>query len=232
MGNNAPISLGCWQPLSPHEVATLLAPQPAPWWIAGGWALDLFLGGQTRAHDDIDVQILRRDQRRIRAALGDWDVQGALPPPRPDHWPFEEWRRDEDLDPAIHDVWCRPRRDAPWAVQLMVGESEGDEWIYHRAPRIRRALGAVGRRTDAGIPYLVPEIQLLYKAKAPRPKDEADFARVAPYLDDDSRHWLRDVLASVYPAHGWGAALECVLTPHFGGRPAPAKCSARFWGNG
>jgi hypothetical protein len=207
MGDREPISLGCWKPLSPHEVAALLAPQPALWWIAGGWALDLFLGGQTRAHDDIDVQILRRDQRCVRAALGDWDVQGALPPPRPDHWPFEEWRHDEDLAPASHDIWCRPHRAAPWAVQLMVGESEGDEWLFRRDPRIRRALGAVGCRTDAGIPYLAPEIQLLYKAKAPRPKDEADFVRVAPHLDDDRRHWLRDTLALLYPGHRWGAAL-------------------------
>jgi len=207
MGNGALLSLGCWQPLSPHEVAALLAPQLAPWWIVGGWALDLFLGDQTRAHDDIDVQILRRDQRCVRAALRDWDVQGALPLPRPDHWPFKEWRRDEDLDPAVHDIWCRPRRDAPWAVQLMVGESEGDAWIFRRDPRIRRALSAIGCRTDAGIPYLAPEVQLLYKATDPRPKDEADFARVALHLDDDSRHWLRDALALVYPGHGWGAAL-------------------------
>jgi len=207
MGDGPPNAWGRWQPLSPPAAAALLAAQPAPWWIADGWALDLFLGGQTRAHDDLDVQILRRDQRRIRAALGAWDVQGALPPPRPEHWPFVEWRRDAELDPAIHDVWCRPHSGAPWALQLMVGESDGDAWVYRRDSRIRRTLGTIGRRTEAGLPYLAPEIQLLYKAKAPRAKDEADFARVAPHLDATARHWLRAALAVAYPGHAWGAAL-------------------------
>jgi len=202
-----PLSLGRWQPLRPHEIAALFTPRDVPWWIAGGWALDLFLGDQTRAHDDIDVQILRRDQGSIRAALQGWDVQGALPSPRPARWPFTEWRLDEVLDPAIHDVWCRPRGGAPWAVQLMIGESDGDDWIFRRDARVRRALGAIGRRTDAGIPYLAPEIQLLYKATDPRPKDEADFTRVAPRLDGDSRHWLRTALALSYPGHKWEVEL-------------------------
>jgi hypothetical protein len=42
-------------------VAALLAGIDSPWWIAGGWALDLFIGDQTRAHEDLDVGILRRD---------------------------------------------------------------------------------------------------------------------------------------------------------------------------
>ena len=29
------------------------------WWVAGGWALDLFLGRMTRPHHDVDVAILR-----------------------------------------------------------------------------------------------------------------------------------------------------------------------------
>ena len=54
---------GLWQPWQPKEVARFFSTLTVPWWIAGGWALDLFLGEQTRDHEDIDVQILRRDQQ-------------------------------------------------------------------------------------------------------------------------------------------------------------------------
>jgi Aminoglycoside-2''-adenylyltransferase len=34
-----------------------------PWFVVGGWALDLFLGRETRSHKDIDIAIFREDQR-------------------------------------------------------------------------------------------------------------------------------------------------------------------------
>ena len=46
-----------WQPLSVQETVDLLYSLPVPWWIAGGWAIDLYLGRQTRPHEDIDVLI-------------------------------------------------------------------------------------------------------------------------------------------------------------------------------
>jgi len=54
-----------------------------------------------------------------------------------------------------------------------------------------------------GIPYLTPEIQLFYKARGLRPKDETDFAAVLPVLTEAQRHWLADALARVYGEHPW-----------------------------
>jgi Aminoglycoside-2''-adenylyltransferase len=50
-----------WQLWNPDKAATCFAALHVPWWIAGGWAIDLFLGRQTREHEDLDVLILRRD---------------------------------------------------------------------------------------------------------------------------------------------------------------------------
>jgi hypothetical protein len=44
-----------WSPLSVEELAEICEGMPVPWWIAGGWALDLFVGRTTRAHEDMDV---------------------------------------------------------------------------------------------------------------------------------------------------------------------------------
>lgn len=195
--------LGRWQPWRPREVAALFASLRAPWWIAGGWAIDLFLGRQTREHEDIDVQILRRDQHAVRALFGAWDVQAALPPPRDETWPFRPWTLDEPLDLAIHDVWLRPTATEPWALQLMVADSHAERWLFRRMPTIGRPIETIGDVTVEGIPYLAPEIQLLYKAKGRRLKDEADFKQTLPALDQDRRHWLRNALTMTHPNHPW-----------------------------
>jgi len=198
---------GPWDSLSPQDVAAFLSSLSVPWWISGGWALDLFLGRQTRDHADLDVQVLRHDQQVVRAAFAGWDVQAALPQPRSEDWPFRTWDQGDELDPRIHDIWCRPEAGEPWRVQLMLADSEGEDWLFRRDSRIRRPLATIGCWSDDGLPYLAPEIQLLYKAKAPRDKDEMDFVRVAPHLAPERRQWLRASLAAVQPGHPWNVAL-------------------------
>jgi len=75
-----PDGLGTWEPLSVEGVADLLQDMPTPWWIPGGWALDLHLGRHTRAHDDMDVLVLRRDLAGFHHRLRTWDLHAADPP--------------------------------------------------------------------------------------------------------------------------------------------------------
>ncbi|HUY52034.1 MAG TPA: hypothetical protein VMV92_41095 [Streptosporangiaceae bacterium] len=53
------------------------------------------------------------------------------------------------------------------------------------------------------MPDLAPEIVLLFKAKAIRPKDEADFTGTVPPLATAQRAWLRRSLLRVRPDHPW-----------------------------
>jgi len=66
----------------------------------------------------------------------------------------------------------------------MLEESSGGVWISRRDERIRRPITSIGLVTVRGIPYLAPEIQLFYKAKNQRAKDEADFAATLPILTE------------------------------------------------
>ncbi len=191
--------LGAWSPLSLPEVAKLLAGVREPWWIAGGWAIDLFVGRPTRSHGDVDVQIRRDDQLSFQAALATWDLHAADPPGT-----LRPWRRGEVLPPAVQDVWCRPVPTAPWAVQLMLADTLGDQWVFRRYRRVRRTLTALTRRSVEGLPYVAPEVQLLFKARAtPQPKDEHDFAIAHGLLSEDARAWLDAVLALYSPDHPW-----------------------------
>jgi hypothetical protein len=55
------------------------------------------------------------------------------------------------------------------------------------------------RRHEQGIPFLAPAIQLLYKSRAARARDHADFDLIAPQLGPRDRAWLRDALARTDP---------------------------------
>ncbi|MGW4972881.1 nucleotidyltransferase domain-containing protein, partial [Streptomyces albidoflavus] len=71
---------GAWEPASVTEVAALFAPLCEPWWIAGGYAVELAVGRAFRGHADIDVLLLREDQLAAQRALAGWEWWAADPP--------------------------------------------------------------------------------------------------------------------------------------------------------
>lgn len=191
--------LGPWNPASPAEVAEIFKACRARWWIAGGYAIELATSQPIREHEDIDVLLLRRDQLAIHHVLAGWQCQAAEPPGT-----LRPWQPGERLPPSVHDIWCRPGPDQPWRIQIMLDESSGSDWVSRRDPRIRLPIATIGATTADGIPYLAPDVQLLYKAKAPRPKDEADFAAALEILTQPQRQWLRRALSMAYgPQHPW-----------------------------
>src|SRR3954467_9622826 len=84
MSQRDPVSRGVaeWDPASPHDVAQLFVNVTVPWWIAGGWAIDLFLDRETRPHADLDVGVLRRDVGEVLDSIPDLEAfeakDGAL----------------------------------------------------------------------------------------------------------------------------------------------------------
>jgi hypothetical protein len=71
-------------------------------------------------------------------------------------------------------------------------------------------MSSVSARSNSGLPILAPEIELLYKSRAIRPKDAHDFEVVAPRLSREARAWLREALAVVAPDHSWIEQLRSV----------------------
>lgn len=187
-----------WEPLSLEEVKRLLAPVAAPWWIAGGHALDMFLGHETRAHVDIDVAILRRDQQAFLDALRKWDVRiahnGELIPLKPG---------EIITKPEHHELWARETPDGPWRLELLFEESDRMRWWYRRNDRIGLNVADLGRQGPDGIPFIRPEVMLLYKSKSPRPVDETDFLYTLPRLDVAQKAWLASALYTTDSKHRW-----------------------------
>jgi hypothetical protein len=85
----------------------------------------------------------------------------------------------------------------------MIDEADGAVWYSRRDARIRRPVTTLGTRSS-GLPHLLPEVQLYYKAKNPRPKDEVDFAAVLPLLTQEQRGWLADAIGlTLGESHPW-----------------------------
>ncbi len=187
-----------WSPLSLAEVAELFAGAPFAWGLAGGYAVEQFVGRPFRAHGDIDIVVFRDEQLLVQRWLQGWRLFAADPPGR-----LRPWGEGEELRYGTHDVWAVRADVDAWQLQLMLLETVGDEWFSRRDQRVR------GRRSDlivryGGLPCLRVEVQLFYKAKQPRPKDEQDFEACLPLLDSGARAWLRDQISLAYSAqHPW-----------------------------
>jgi hypothetical protein len=194
---------GRWDPAPLTEVAARFSCQESRWWVAGGFAIELAVAHRIRSHSDIDVLLLRHDQFVAQQVLAGWQWWAADPPGS-----LRPWAQGEVLPLGIHDIWCRPGPDAPWRIQIMLDEARGQDWMSRRDSRVRRPIRTLGMTSAAGIPYLAPEVQLYYKAKTPRRKDEEDLNAVLPKLTDQQRRWLVDAITQTYGPHPWTERLQ------------------------
>jgi hypothetical protein len=170
-----------------------------PWGIAGGWALDLFIGYESRPHADLDIAVLRADQRQLRSRLSG-RVEKVVARKR------TAWPASEVLEPPVHEI-CATWPDG-YELEFLLNEQDRatNEWVFRRDPRVRRSLADVFLNRGE-VPYLAPEIVLLYKAKAPSSKDEADFQTALPQLSEEQRGWLDEALGFTIPGHRWASSL-------------------------
>jgi hypothetical protein len=184
---------------APLAVAALMEGFGRPWCIAGGWAIDLFLGRQTRPHKDVEIAIFRDDQHPLFEHLAGWTINKSTHPGR------APWH-GERLELPIHELHARRVDDH---IEVLMNERDGELWRYRRNLAVRLPVERLIRRSVVGIPGLTPEVALLYKSKgAPRPEDAADFANTLAALDTLRRQWLADALHTCDPDNQWLAQIE------------------------
>jgi hypothetical protein len=104
-------------------------------------------------------------------------------------------------DRGENKVWVRRSADSPWVFDLTVSEGNEGQWIYRRDASVTRPWETAVLRTRSGVPYLAPELQLLFKSKDPRPKDHADAERMIPALHNRERAFLAVHLVADHPWH-------------------------------
>jgi hypothetical protein len=173
------------------------------WCLAGGHAIERVVGRPYRPHEDIDIVVLRSEQLAVREWLHDWELAAADPPGS-----LRPWLPGERLPWRVHDVWCHRPESRAWELQVMLQEADAQCWYFRRDDRVHGHLDDLAKMVD-GVPCLRPDLQLLFKAKSLRPRDELDFQQVLPFLSENERVTLAQWLRLTSPnGHPWTAALE------------------------
>ena len=199
------------EPVAP--IAELMSVFRAPWALCGGWAVDAWLGRQTRDHADVDISVFIQDQRALFDHLAGWQL--VAHDPHVDGGTSEPWDgRSLDLPAHIHGR--SPHRDrlpdglddplADFELDIQINERSDLDWIFNREPPIVMPVSRCVRQSAWGLPTVAPEVLLFYKAGDLRRRDKRDFLALLPHLTDEQRDWLRNAISLV--GHPWLAQLS------------------------
>jgi hypothetical protein len=169
-----------------------------PWWLVGGWAMEMFTGAP-REHEDIDVSMLARDVPAFRDFVGDrwhlWTITDGALRPLTDRWP--------DLPAPDCQIWVRRDAASPWVMDIPLTPDVDGRWQNKRMLEHVVPLEEVTWVTGDGVRVLAPEVVLLFKARLDRTKDRRDLARALPLLSDHQHTWLCDQVRRQWPDHPW-----------------------------
>ncbi|WEK56073.1 MAG: hypothetical protein P0Y55_08505 [Candidatus Cohnella colombiensis] len=172
-----------------------------PWYIAGGWTIDLAANEMTRTHKDMDICIFREDIPYVITYFNEWDIQVAIPG---EHRlvPFITLG---DLDPPRY---CLHMFKENEFLEILVTDRVENEVIFRKNRNIKLHIDEFSKGTQLR-PYINPAWQLLFKSLNTREEDEHDFKIYLNRVNDDhSKKWL---LQSMIKANGnkkWIRELE------------------------
>ena len=104
-----PLPHDAWSAWTPGELARRLSGVCRPWCIVGGWALDLWHGGETRPHEDLEFTILRADFPVFRTVLSDFRLHAV------GNGHVEPLAADATPPADITQVWCEDVSASGWS---------------------------------------------------------------------------------------------------------------------
>ena len=118
----------------PQQVESLMREFEPDWFIAGGWAIDLFLGCTTRPHDDVEIAIFRPDQIALQKYLNTWRLQKAV------DGKLSDWTPGKYLELPVHAIHCfNETAELPF-LEVLLNEREDNNWRYRRNRQIRKPI--------------------------------------------------------------------------------------------
>lgn len=215
------------------ELSRFLAPAGLEWYVAGGHAIDLFVGTTTRKHKDLDVVLFWEQRSTVIEYMlaNQWRVfepdQGDLYEVKSlnadrkvndNIWCIDEGNPNYLLESLGNNRYgvtdCSVHQDKLDFIEFLFNSKEQGKFIYKRNKMIQRPLQKA-LLCGQGIPFLAPEVILLYKSTYVHYLNDInlriaivncrhDFSVALPLLSRDQKEWLRQALAAEYPkGHEW-----------------------------
>ena len=197
---------------------------PFSWAVCGGFALDLFLEKDTRIHSDIDICVFEKDREKIFHYMlqNNWLVyefrgQGKVRPL--DVALSSETGRNlmctngecdivkfypcEDEHLLWYEFFHTGIKELNY-LEFLFNTTDEDYFIFDKSQGIKREYSKAILFNE-GIPYLAPEIVLLYKSsRSDNPEYQYDFEQTYWHMDDEQRMWFSKSLDILYPnGHIW-----------------------------
>jgi hypothetical protein len=194
-----------------------------PWYVCGGYGIDLYLGTLTRDHKDIDISVSFNDSISVIKYLSDLGYR-ILAPIGEGRLVDVEYALEHQL--YFDNIWCM-KGPYPYIKEIKVDgvykylEMEDriqesldfievlfndidNEFKYLKNPLITRSLEQLNiEREDVLV--LAPEILLLFKSRSARNKAyRADFDHCMKVMKSASKTWLLESIEIENPdGHPW-----------------------------
>lgn len=208
-----------------EEAKILLQGREFSYAICGGFALDLFLGYESRVHGDIDVLAFWEDRETIITYMQSkgfcvYEMLGGGKVHRITDIRTQEKRRKNIFccteDCELVRLYDTEEQDVFWFefqhiglstlnyIEFLFNEKTEDEFVYVRDNRVKRELGKAILVKD-GVTYLAPELCLLFKSTdIEREGYQQDFELAVDKLSQEQRTWFENAMEMLYPeGHKW-----------------------------
>ncbi len=212
------------------QASNLLSDAPATWAVCGGFALDLFLGRNIRKHGDIDICVFEKDRNdlcRYMLSQDGWNVYefrgGGKVRPLGRNSRSEAGRNlmcvkdgcdlvkfypSDESDLLWYEFFHTGITDLNY-LEFLFNTIKDDHFVFGRQTGIKRELSKAILFKN-GIPYLAPEIVLLFKASnSESPEYQLDLDETFPHVSGEQRQWFLQSLNVLYPGgHRWNANIN------------------------
>jgi hypothetical protein len=163
-----------------------------PWFIAGGWTIDLAVGEVTRTHKDMDICVFREDVEYALIYFKEWDIKVAIPGENR----LEEVSGLTDLDLPRYCLHLLKDKEF---LEILLTERINQEVIFRKNKNVSMNIKDFSMGQLPAL-YVNPAWQLLFKSLSTRPEDEHDFKIYIERVDDNkSKKWL---LKNIIMANG------------------------------
>lgn len=207
------------------EANKLLNDQSFEYAVCGGFAIDLFLGNESRKHGDIDIsaywkdrnaiiEYMRSKEYEVFEMLGEGkvhritDVNDQMYLKRNIFCQKDNCELVQLWDTSEKDIYFMDFKHIGLTklnfVEFLFNNKSDTDFLYARNEDIKRSLEKAVLFAD-GIPYLAPEICLLYKSTdIMREGYQQDYEKAFEKMSREQRDWLNYALYTMYPeGHKW-----------------------------